>query len=94
MSSSFKNATLTTSPRNSVWFADADGLANLALDVRDRLREHRRAGDRSVEVREPVQRVRREIDVDRLRELADDGAVFAVDDAEAEHSARPRSARA
>ena len=48
----------TISPRNSVWFADLDRLADLALDVRDRLREHGRAGDRTVEVREAVERAR------------------------------------
>ena len=36
--------------------------------------------------REPVQGARFEVDLDRLRELADDGPVLAVDDAQREHA--------
>ena len=39
--------------------ADLDRLPHLALDVRDRLREHGRAGDRPVDVRETVERLAR-----------------------------------
>src|SRR3954447_3434439 len=62
-------------------------LAHLAVEIRHRLREHRRAGE-LLEVREPVQRLRVEIDLDRLRELAHDRAVLAIDEGEREHAAR------
>src|SRR5207248_10432729 len=64
--------------------ADLNRLANLALDVRDRLRKHRRAGRGPVEIREVVERARREVDLDRLGELADDRAVLAIDQTERE----------
>src|SRR3954465_3322056 len=53
---------------------DLDGLAHLAVEERDRLVEDRRAGGAVVE-REPVERARVEVDLDRLRELAHDGAI-------------------
>ena len=56
-----------------------DGLAHLAVEVGDRLVEDRRAGDAVVE-REAVERVRVEVDLDRLGELAHDRPVLLVDD--------------
>ena len=57
--------------------ADLDRLSHLALDVGRRLVEDRRAGDAVVE-REAVQGARGRVHLDRLGELADDGAVLAV----------------
>ena len=65
----------TISPRNSVCSPTLDGLTHLAVDVGDRLVEDRRAGGAVVE-REPVERARVEIDLDRLRELAHDRPVL------------------
>src|SRR5215208_5518149 len=66
--------------------ADVGRRAHLAIRVSDRLVEDRRARGAVVEG-ESVQRVRLEVDLDRLRELADDGPVLAVDDAQREHAA-------
>ena len=65
--------------------ADRDRLADLAFDIRNALREDRRPGRGSVEIRKPVQRARREVDVDGLGELADDRPILTTDHAEAEH---------
>src|SRR3954449_6250760 len=57
----------------------SEALPHLAVDVRDRLLEDRRAAH-LLDVREPVQRLGTEVDVDRLRELPDDGPVLDVDE--------------
>ena len=72
----------TISPRNSVCPPTLDGLAHLAVEERDRLVEDRRAGGAVVE-REPVERARVEIDVDRLGELAHDRSVVLRDEVHA-----------
>src|SRR3954452_24796011 len=62
--------------------ADLYRPSHIALEVRDRLREHGCAGYGAVEVREAVQRARREIDLHGLGELADDRPVFPIDEAQ------------
>src|SRR5688572_11408114 len=62
--------------------ADRDPLTHFTVEVRDGLREHRRTRD-LLDEREVVQRLRDEIDVDRLRELAHDRAILSVDEVEA-----------
>ena len=69
-----------------MWLAELDGLAHLAVDVRDGLVEDRRAGGAVVE-REAVERARVEVDLDRLGELAHDRAVLLCDQVHAEHPA-------
>src|SRR5262245_22258142 len=56
-----------------------------AVDVRDGLVEDGRARHAVVE-REPVERARLGVDLDRLGELPDDGAVLAVDDVHGERA--------
>src|SRR5215207_1954632 len=65
---------------------DVHGRVQLAIGVGDRLIEDRRAGYAVVE-REPVQGACLEIDIDRLRELADDRPVLTIDDAQGERTA-------
>ena len=93
VSSAFWNCALTTSPTKKRVPAAVDLLAHGALDERNRLIEHRHACRRAVVEREVVQRPRLDVDLHRLRELADDGAVFAVDRADRECAATGRRAR-
>src|SRR5439155_15742532 len=66
--------------------ADVDRLSHGAVDVGDRLVENRRAGAGGVEGK-PVQRARGQVHLDRLGELADDGAVLATHDVDRERPA-------
>ena len=86
VSSGFWKPASTTSPMNRVWSPRSTVLCDPAVEPGHGLVEDGRAGGAVVEG-EAVEGAGREVDLDRLGELADDGPVLPVDDVQAEHPA-------